>query len=181
MKFVGAPFDVPLIRALARFAIFAFPAYALMAKLEPNSADRFAFKQNAKHGLFVGALVSLVWVFVHLNYDFDIPWTIHAWLNVILLSPIAEELLFRRAIIEYMQTNTKIIIAVFSSAILFALFHIPWWVISGEKTFREMGILLAIMIVYGLVFGGLYIRTRSIWSSLIPHAVNNLISISMIR
>ena len=181
MVTVGSPFDLPLLRAIARFVFFAIPAWILIRKLEPDGADVLGMFTNLKRGLAVGFVVSLVWGAIHSWQHFEVPWTIHAWLNVIVLSPIAEELLFRRAAIEYGLTKTNAAITVIASAILFALVHVPWWMLSGEKTLAQISLLLATMFAYGLVFGTLYYRTRSIWSSLIPHSVNNLIAVSLVR
>jgi len=152
-----------------------------MMKLEPNGVDRCGVSTNVERGLALGFAVSLAWATIPSLRKFDVPWTTHAWLNVILLSPIAEVLLFRRGSMEYGLTKVSPTMTVIASAALFALVHITWWIMSGEKTFTRIGVLLGTMFAYGIVFGPLYYRSRSIWSSLIPHSINNLIAISLVR
>jgi uncharacterized protein len=179
MAFIGSPFDQPVLRAIVRFAAFVFPAYFWLWQCRPLDPDRFRIVTNSKQGLLVGIVVSFIWAIVHVSQQFQLPFTIHAWLNVIILSPVAEELLFRRVAIDYATTKTNATTSVVASAVLFALVHLPWWLLSGEKTGNEVVKSLMIMFVYGLVFGVLYLRTRSLWASLIPHSVNNLIALSI--
>ncbi len=67
MAFFGAPFEQPIVRAIARFAFFAIPAYIVMVKLEPKSADPCGILTNAKTGLIVGIVVSVVWAAEFIN------------------------------------------------------------------------------------------------------------------
>ena len=89
------------------------------------------------------------------------PDSAHAWVNVITLSPIAEELLFRCIVIDRLLTWTSASKAIALSAVLFSLIHLPLWWISGQRPAAEIWQLLVAMFAYGMVFGMLYYRTRA--------------------
>jgi len=129
--------------------------------------------------VITGVVVSLVWIGIHIGQEFQLPCSVRSWLNVVILSPIAEELLFRRGVIYCMITRMSSAKALMFSAVLFSAVHLPWWILSGEKTVEEIATLAIVLFGYGSVFGVLYMRTGSSWASLIPHAVNNLIAESL--
>jgi membrane protease YdiL (CAAX protease family) len=178
---VGAPFDLPLPRALFRFAAVVVPALAWIYSSEPKALQRLRFTTNWRSGLAVGAVVAMGWAALHATQNLQLPTTAHAWINVVILSPIAEEILFRCVVIDRLLTWTSASKAIALSAVLFSLFHLPWWWISGEMATVDLIQLLGLMFVYGMVFGVLYYRTRSIWASLLPHSMNNLIAESLVR
>jgi membrane protease YdiL (CAAX protease family) len=178
---VGAPFDQPIPRAVFRFAAFMVPALVYMWSSEPKDLLRLRLTTNWRSGLTVGIVVAGAWAMLHATQNFRLPNAAHAWVNVITLSPIAEEILFRCIVLERLLTWTSASRAIILSAVLFALIHLPWWWISGQKPAAEIAQLLGVMFAYGVVFGILYHRTRSIWASLLPHSMNNLIAESLVH
>ena len=62
-----------------------------------------------------------------------IPVEIPVWINFIVLSPLAEEMMFRRVVLEHLKSLTTTSRAVIVGSILFSLFHLPWWLMSGEQ------------------------------------------------
>lgn len=120
-----------------------------------------------------------MWWIVHIQLAFTLPRSVHAWLNVITLSPIAEEILFRRVAIEHLQRQFGAAAALLGSSMLFSMIHLPWWALSAEQSLSETITGLVTMFVYGLVFGGLYLSAKSLWAPLIPHCINNLIATSI--
>lgn len=179
MAWVGFPFDLPVVRALARFIALAGPACIWLHVSGDHPADRLGITTNWLRGVITGLIVSLVWALLHFSYAITLPNSIHSWLNVIFLSPIAEELLFRRAAIEYGIKQGSAFRTVLISSLLFSLIHLPWWLFSAEQSLLGIILGLSTMFLYGLVFGGLYVATKSIWASLIPHWANNFIACSI--
>ncbi len=179
MVSVGSPFDLPIPRAAFRFAAFVVPSLIYAWSSEPRGFRQFRFTTNWRSGLTVGIAVATAWALLHSTQKLSWPVSVHAWVNVITLSPIAEEILFRCVVLDQLLTRTSAARAIVLSAVLFSLIHLPWWGVSGEKSLAEIAQLLAVMFAYGVVFGVLYQRTRSIWASLIPHSVNNLIAESL--
>ncbi|GAB5451473.1 MAG: hypothetical protein Hals2KO_18010 [Halioglobus sp.] len=179
MEVYGAPFDHPVLRAVVRFAAFTVPACYWLWRCRPPGRDRLGIVTHWQRGVAVGVGASALLWLAHSGMPMQLPFGVHAWLNVIVLSPIAEELLFRRVAVDYLTTRLRGAAAIVISALLFAGMHVPLWLISGEKSALEMAQLGGLMFIYGLAFGLLYLWTRSLWSSLLPHSVNNLIAESL--
>lgn len=83
-----------------------------------------------------------------------------AFLKVVILAPVIEELIFRGVIMHGLMRNYSKFTAVFISALMFALWHLNPW--QFPATF-----------ILGLVLGILMLRTRSIYLCIIGHAINN--------
>jgi len=85
-----------------------------------------------------------------------------AFMKVVVVAPVIEELIFRGVIMHGFMRNYPKILAIFFSALLFALFHLNPW--QFPATF-----------VLGLLLGWLMIRTHSVLICILTHAINNLI------
>ncbi len=191
-------FDQPLVRAIVRIGCVVLPAILFRFWYhnkfrdlnEPPQGDFFGFRRNWILGVVVGIIVSGIFLGVifldPMRGEFK-PWPkdIATWLNVIIGSPLAEEMLFRcvlaTQIIAISQTLDGArgwdswISAVILSALAFAAFHLPWWIASGQFTIPELVVKSATLFAFGCGFAILFLASRSIWSSLIPHWVNNLV------
>lgn len=85
-----------------------------------------------------------------------------AFMKVVVIAPIVEELIFRGVIMHGLMRNYRSAKAIFYSGLLFALFHLNPW--QFPATF-----------VLGLLLGWLMIRTRNITLCIAGHAINNLL------
>lgn len=86
-----------------------------------------------------------------------------AILSTVIAAPILEEILFRGLIFESCSERFGRGLAIFVSAILFGLVHVvPVQMVSG--------------FVMGLILGYVYLRTRSLISVIVLHAINNAIA-----
>lgn len=85
---------------------------------------------------------------------------IGVFIKVSVIAPIVEELIFRGLIFNGFRKNYNGFVAVFMSALLFALFHLNPWQIPA--TF-----------VLGLLLGWLMLRTNNILLAIIGHSINN--------
>ena len=83
-----------------------------------------------------------------------------AFMKVVIVAPIIEELIFRGVIMHGFMRNYPKIIAIFVSALLFALFHLNPW--QFPATF-----------LLGLLLGWVMVITRNIFACIIGHAINN--------
>lgn len=83
-----------------------------------------------------------------------------AFLKVAVIAPIVEELIFRGLIFNGFRRNYNGFVAVFMSALLFALFHLNPW--QFPATF-----------VLGLLLGWLMLRTNNIFVAILGHSINN--------
>jgi len=94
-------------------------------------------------------------------FESDFGWT-GAFMKVVIVAPVIEELIFRGMIMHGFMRNYPKILAIFFSALLFALFHLNPW--QFPATF-----------VLGLLLGWLMVRTHSVIICILTHAINNLI------
>lgn len=85
-----------------------------------------------------------------------------AFMKVVIIAPIVEELIFRGVIMHGLMRNYSRTTAIFFSGLLFALFHLNPW--QFPATF-----------ILGLLLGWLMIRTRNILLAITGHAMNNLL------
>ena len=81
-------------------------------------------------------------------------------LKVVIIAPTIEEMLFRGVIMHGLMRNYSKFTAVFTSALLFALFHLNPWQFPATFTL-------------GLLLGILMLRTQNIYLCIIGHAFNN--------
>lgn len=87
-------------------------------------------------------------------------WTM---LAVIVFAPVFEELICRGLVLESLRTRYSLVAAWFLSALFFGVIHLqPQLVINA--------------FFMGLIFAYIYIRTESLWSTMILHAINNSVA-----
>ncbi len=96
---------------------------------------------------------------VRFQFLMPLPFLIYACI----LGPIGEELLFRGYMLKGLQNKYGITVALLASSVIFAVFH--WNIVQ---------ILNAL--IMGIVFGGLYIKTGSVFSCMLAHIINNSIA-----
>ncbi len=101
------------------------------------------------------------WFFELFNSIFESDYgMLGAFLKVAIVAPIVEELIFRGIIMHGLMRNYPKFIAVFFSALLFALFHLNPWQFTPT-------------LILGLLLGWVMVRTRNIFLSILIHALNN--------
>ena len=164
-------------RAIARVSALLIPSLAFLW-FNPE------FRREIKTGraILVGVLISLGLFLFHIVADVFpenavIPTAGAIWLNWIIGSPFAEELLFRGIILRQELQSKSAWIAIPISALCFTIFHLPSWIIVQQQSITELLLNCVPILIYGIVFGLIYWLIKSIWSTFIPHATNNLIAV----
>ena len=177
-------FGLPIVRAIARVLIVFIPAvvFYLTGKREKSACDYFLFRENWLKGILLGGgfaflYFGLGWLFnfepIKSTFHFPIGFSI--WLNFILGSPFAEEVFFRGFLLQELRVILGTAWATLISAFAFALLHLPQWLILDNLFGVELLSLFGTIFIYGIIFAILVNLTRSLWSSLIPHWINNFI------
>lgn len=110
------------------------------------------------HGL------SAIWPwFARAAAEIELPVSGPPWAVALLLivgAPVTEELLFRGVLLRGMLARYSVYASLAGTALLFAASH--WYPAK-----------ILLMIPAGLALGWLYVRYRSVWPSLLAHALNN--------
>jgi hypothetical protein len=101
------------------------------------------------------------WFWELFNRIFESDYGVYgAFLKVVIVAPVIEELIFRGVIMHGLMKNYSKFTAVFVSALMFALFHLNPW--QFPATF-----------ILGLLLGILMVRTHNILLCISGHAMNN--------
>jgi membrane protease YdiL (CAAX protease family) len=90
-----------------------------------------------------------------------------AYITTIGFAPILEELLCRGVLLEAFNKRWGVKLSILFSALFFGLIH-----------FDPATVVVAT--VAGLIFGALYVRTSSIFTTIIVHAINNTLAYMLI-
>ncbi len=90
-----------------------------------------------------------------------------ASITTIVVAPVLEELLCRGIILETLRRRWNNAVAIIVSALFFGLVHAnPTTALAG--------------VIVGIIFGVIYVRTSSLFSVIILHAINNAIAFALI-
>jgi len=91
-------------------------------------------------------------------------------LTVAILAPLTEEVYFRGIVLGWMRRHWGMAWAVGLSSLLFGMMHLKWATPGGTSGMVATAELVAMGVLLALVA----VRTGSLWTSIITHAVNNL-------
>lgn len=171
----------PLIGALLDLGLFAIIVWLLFAFNISLRTLIGKIPRGLKWGEFAGLFVLLfffslgygylqLYLFpgfvseVELWYEFGSPLAIiGTFLSTVLIAPVFEELVFRGIIFQRWAYRWNVRVAIVLSSLVFALLHFSF------STF-----------IVGIVLSLIYIRTRTLLIPIIMHALNNLLSTSII-
>lgn len=145
MLVAPSPFAEPLVRAFARVAIVLVLALAYVRFVEHRGLDvilgtatswfarcalgaaGFAIYPGtlAAYRLFQGAQAAA-------------PSDPAVWINFLIGSPVAEEVLYRGVLYRVLRSRNDIIRSAALSSVAFALLHVPWRALSGEQSWSTL-------------------------------------------
>jgi len=97
------------------------------------------------------------------------PWL--ATLAVVLIAPLAEELLFRHVLLRRFALAGHALLGLVLTSLLFSLMHEPF---PGDRPVSEWLAGLGLYAGMGIAFGLVYLRTRRFGAAFLAHAVCNL-------
>lgn len=95
-----------------------------------------------------------------------------AFLTLVVLAPIAEELLFRGYLYGKLKSHTPTIIAAIAASLLFAFVHLQWDVQNGMLVFTQFNVAVDVFVL-SLVLCALRSLTGSIWAGVLLHMIKN--------
>lgn len=89
-----------------------------------------------------------------------------AFITLVIAAPLFEEVIFRGVLLESTRAKYGVMAAWITSSVIFGIVHV-------HLTVAVNACLL------GLIFGFIYIKSESLWTTIILHAVNNGIAFAM--
>jgi len=128
-------------------------------------------------GLFLGAIIGFETIvrrhtFSLVGMSFTV--TIPAILSYI-ISPVIEEILFRGLLLKELAGLMPRWSANLLTSLLFAGIHLPFWLSHGGLS--EMVLVNAVgVLIFSLVAGWLYLKSSSVWPSVVAHIAYNCIA-----
>lgn len=179
---LGSPSNA-FVEPTLKILLWVVPVFLYLKYV--NKSDVLAYlrlKQHVGRGILWGLFGSLLplaslWsaVFIHrqmihLNLGLD------NWLNVVLLVGILEEIPFRGLFFQKMQELLGFWPAALLSSLLFVLIHLPIWLAAGDMTPDRMLSSALYIFILGFLWCYLLYLSRSLWSCIIMHSVNDLVS-----
>lgn len=172
-------------RALARVLLVLLPAltYALCQK-EQSFLDYLSLRENWSRGLALGLAIAVAYLYFAVLKGMHKPSIVFStdsavWLNFIIGSPVAEEVLFRGVLFKELASNMKWGWAMFLSSVLFTVLHFPVWILIEQMPVGILAQNAVSIFMYGVVFAALMKATKSLWAPLAAHCTNNFILLSV--
>lgn len=119
--------------------------------------------------VWIIALQVVIEPIVELLPDLDVEFGRGEWacLTAVVAAPIFEEYLFRGLLIDALATRYRALTSVLASAIVFGVMHV-----SPANAVSAFAI--------GVILGVIYLRTRSLLSTIILHAINNAMAFTLL-
>ncbi len=167
-----------------KFALWVLPTFAFVRWFRRAPALQFLGIANFPSGrewgiaalgtsLFLGVVVALE---VIPGGKAFLPSSPTAFAFAILAaSALIEEILFRGLVLRELSGRFRGVTANFVASLLFVGVHWPHWLwsrgFSAGVLADSMGVFLA-----SLLFGWLYLRTRSVWPCFMAHVANNVVA-----
>lgn len=102
-------------------------------------------------------------------------WTGMLPLAFLAASCFIEEILFRGLILRELDARWHGALANVGCSLLFVGVHLPYWFYSRGLGASVIADGIGVFLV-SLLFGAIYLRTRSVWPCFVAHVLNNLIS-----
>ena len=112
---------------------------------------------------FTSAILDNILEFTKLNFLLD-KTSIFYFFNIVFITPILEELYYRKIILHQIEKQNNAFLAILISSVLFSVFHMDYT--QCQLSF-----------VFGLISGYLYFKTKKIEISIILHSLINLLTI----
>jgi len=98
---------------------------------------------------------------------------------VFFVSPAVEELLFRGLILKEIARLTSSATANILTSLLFVGIHLPFWFSYGGLTDDVVANAVGVFL-FSMVAGWFYLKSGSVWPSVVVHIANNVVAASLV-
>ncbi|MDQ3800390.1 MAG: CPBP family intramembrane metalloprotease [Acidobacteriota bacterium] len=172
-----------------RFGIFVLPVWIYLKFIARENAFRYLkLSENVARGIFWGVFAGIAYAalvlarasfFLEGGINFKrVP--LEAWLTAITIAVFIEEIAFRGFLLRQFERVASFWAANALTAFLFVAIHFPGWILLGDSPLVPGRLIaMAEILFLGLLLGYVFKRSQSLWSCIIVHAVNNLLSTAL--
>ncbi len=186
MSVMPEPFARDIPRAFARVLIVLIPALLYIVSFQKKpTCDYLQLKENWLKGILLGSVASAMYLslalFTTINEsEFVFVHSVSTWINFIIGSPMAEEILFRAVVFSELCRITKWQWAMGVSSAFFVCLHLPVWLFLDAMPIEFLLQNSVQIFFYGLIFSALLKVTGSLWAPLSAHWLNNFVLLSLV-
>jgi membrane protease YdiL (CAAX protease family) len=167
-----------LANIAARLLLWVIPVFLYLRYIDHVSPVAY-LKLNHywKRGILLGLVLSLL-NFLGMLLRFGPPHlSMHyvTWNNVLstsILIGFFEEVPFRGFLFQKLQEKFPVWISNLLSSLLFLCIHLPGWIMLHTLTWSNM----VSIFVLGVIFAILFYFSKTLWSSIITHSLNDFLS-----
>ncbi|PLS84264.1 MAG: hypothetical protein CYG60_18895, partial [Actinobacteria bacterium] len=92
---------------------------------------------------------------------------------------LVEEVYFQGFLLNKLRQITGFWRANLASSLMFSLIHVPGWIALGRFATPFVAVDFLGLVIFGMLFGWAMIRTGSLWSAYVLHALHNLLVVSV--
>lgn len=127
----------------------------------------------------VAAFLLIGGIIVHTIYGIQYAYLNQYFISAVILGPLVEEIVFRGLIQTRLEACFGIAKSCILSSLAFGFYHfLAWFLITG-KTFVTYSLVhLTYTVIFGIVAGIFFAKTRSLLPSFLLHAINNFVVFS---
>ena len=170
-----------------RLALWVIPIFIFIRfYLQQNPFEYLKLSTNVKKGVLWGVIISSVHAAIYVafwylkNGTITIDWnvSVKGFLDVVLITGIIEEIVFRGFVLNYLRNIYSFRTANIASSLLFMIAHIPYFIVFGYFSLPILKIMYKFVRVFafGLLWGFFLKKTNSLWPCIIHHSVNNFLA-----
>ena len=172
-----------LLRAIVRIVVILIPALIYIRAYYPDNPLEFLGLKRHKAGILWGLLastfmflISYSYMILYLQLDYKVPEGLVVWGSWIIVSPLAEELLFRVILFQELKREMRAWRATLLSSLFFVFIHLPPMILLNNNTVAEILSFCGQIFLISIILTYAFNKSKSLWGSLLPHWANNFIS-----
>lgn len=125
----------------------------------------------------VATLLLIGGIVVHSMYNIPYAYLNQYFISAVLLGPFVEEIAFRGLIQTRLEASFGITKSWILSGLLFGFYHfVAWFLIQGQMFTIYSVTPLMYTVVFGVMAGVFFAKTRSLLPTFLLHAINNFIA-----
>lgn len=166
-----------IIGVLAYLILFIIPIFFyLKFKNKVNPLIYLKLLGNSKQGILIGIIISSIFIILLFYKNGNNTFILNKldigtlWISGLLVG-FFEEIPFRGFLLQKLSDNMKFWKANILTTLIFALFHIPTWLINFNGDIIQSAVNISIV---SLALGYLFKEYNSLWIPIICHSVFNL-------
>ena len=160
---------------LLKVALWGIPAYFFLKLVDSANPNDFLLLNRAPQGKWIyisGIFLIAYSLLIHAGKMQVKSISIFYIVSAIVISPIIEEIAFRGVVLQKLNQLMGFMISNAATAVLFTLYHIPLWYVRNQG----VSIMASAWVMFSSLCLGCFLhKSKSMWTCIIIHAMQNLL------